>query len=72
MTHMSQFPAVVEIDGREWLVCPYGGPRCGRVLVDFLGALDVMDVHVRRDHVAPLLAGGRVQNALHPRRSQLR
>lgn len=38
---------VTVIDGRRWLVCPLGGPSCGRVLAD-MGRMaeDTMSVHV--------------------------
>lgn len=51
---LGRFPPVVVIDDREWLVCPYGGPECGRALLR-LGymATDALDVHVQREHVLP-------------------
>jgi hypothetical protein len=41
----------IVIDGQVWLVCPYGGPSCGRVLADSgqMG-MDCMSWHLRYAH----------------------
>lgn len=45
------------IGGRVWLVCPFGGAKCGRVLADFGSmGLDAMEWHVQHVHYLQLIA----------------